>query len=308
MRAYLVQRALGALIAILGVSVIVFSLLRLTGDPAGLLLDSSATREDYIRLQRALGLDEPLPMQYVRFLAAAAHGDFGNSFRYKQPALQIVLQRVPATAALAASAFALSLIIAIPLGILSAVRHRSALDQTVALATLVGQGMPSFWLGIILILLVAVNLSLLPVSGSGTLAHLVLPAITLAAQPVSKFTRLTRSEVLEVLRQDYVRTARAKGLSERVVQYRHALRNAALALVTVAGLDVGYLLGGSIIVETVFAWPGIGRLMIDAVTQRDFPVVQADVFLIACTVVAINFVVDVLYCVLDPRIRLEAAS
>src|SRR5262249_54715773 len=177
--------------------------------------------------------------------------------------------------------------------------------EAIPLGALVGQGMRSFGLGSVLILRVAVNLSLLPVSGAGSPAHLVLPAITLAAQPISKFTRLTRSEVLEVLRQDYVRTARAKGLSERLIQYRHALKNAAIALVTVVGLDVGYLLGGSIIVETVFAWPGIGRLMVDAVTQRDFPVVQADVFLIACLVVLINLAVDVLYCWLDPRIRLD---
>ncbi len=305
MSGYLAQRALGALIAIVGVSAVVFIILRLSGDPAALLLDSSATPQDYLELRQVLGLDDSLPVQYVRFMGGVVQGEFGDSFRYKQPAMSVVLQRLPMTAELAVAALLLTLVVAVPLGILAAVRQGSAVDHLVSILTLLGQAMPTFWLGIVLILLVSVNWALLPVSGSGTPMHLILPAVTLAAHPISKFARLTRSEMLEVLRQDYIRTARAKGLSESVVQYQHALRNAAVALITILGLDVGYLLGGSIIVETVFAWPGIGRLMMDAISQRDFPLVQANVFLMASIVVAANFVVDLAYLYLDPRIRFE---
>jgi ABC-type dipeptide/oligopeptide/nickel transport system permease component len=287
---------------------VVFVILRLSGDPAALLIDPSATREQYDELRRTLGLEGSIPEQYVRFFTSALSGDFGTSFRHGRPALDVVIERVPATAQLAFAALGLTLITAIPLGVLSAVHRDSVIDRLASVVTLMGQGMPTFWLGIVLILIVAVNARILPVSGTGTPWHLVLPTIALAAHPISKFTRLTRSEMLEVLSQDYVRTARAKGLAERVVRYRHALKNASIGLVTVVGLDIGYLLGGSVIVETVFAWPGIGRLMIDAISQRDFPVVQADVFVMATTVVVVNFLVDISYPLLDPRIRLEGAA
>jgi peptide/nickel transport system permease protein len=287
---------------------VVFVILRLSGDPAALLIDPSATREQYIELRRTLGLEGSIPEQYVRFFTSALTGDFGTSFRHGRPALDVVLERVPATALLAFAALVVTLITAIPLGVLSAVHRDSVIDRLASVVTLMGQGVPTFWLGIVLILVVAVNARILPVSGTGTPWHLVLPTIALAAHPVSKFTRLTRSEMLEVLSQDYVRTARAKGLAERVVRYRHALKNASIGLVTVVGLDIGYLLGGSVIVETVFAWPGIGRLMIDAISQRDFPVVQADVFVMATTVVVVNFLVDISYPLLDPRIRLQGVA
>jgi ABC-type dipeptide/oligopeptide/nickel transport system permease component len=288
--------------------VVVFVILRLSGDPAALLIDPSATREQYVELRKTLGLEGSIPEQFFRFFTSALSGDFGTSFRHGRPALEVVMERVPATAQLAFAALAVTLFTAIPLGVLSAVHRDSFVDRLASVVTLMGQGMPTFWLGIVLILVVSVNARLLPVSGTGTPWHLVLPTIALAAHPISKFTRLTRSEMLEVLSQDYVRTARAKGLGERVVRYRHALKNASIGLVTVVGLDVGYLLGGSVIVETVFAWPGIGRLMIDAISQRDFPVVQADVFVMATTVVVVNFLVDISYPLLDPRIRLRGAA
>jgi ABC-type dipeptide/oligopeptide/nickel transport system permease component len=303
---YLVARALGAMVSIVGVTAIVFVVLRLTGNPAALLIDPGATPAQVEELRRSLGLDASIPEQYLRFVGGILRGDFGTSFRYHQPALPAVLDRVPATATLALATLALTLAVSIPLGMLAAVRRDSAFDRAVSLVTLLGQATPTFWLGIVLILVVAVNLRLLPTSGNATPAHLLLPMLTLAAAPISKYTRLTRAEMLEVLSSDYIRTARAKGLSELEVRYRHALKNASIALVTLIGLDVGYLLGGSVIVETVFAWPGIGRLMIDAVSQQDFPVVQADVFLLASLVVFANFAVDAVYPLLDPRIRLAA--
>jgi len=305
---YIARRALGAVISIVGVSAVVFIILRLSGDPAALLIDPTATQEQYLELRKILGLEGSIPEQYLRFVSSAASGDFGSSFRQGRPALDVVVERLPAIAQLAVGALLLTLIIAIPLGVLSAVHRDSTIDRIASLVTLLGQGIPTFWLGILLILIVSVSWRLLPVSGMGSVAHLVLPTITLAAHPISKFTRLTRSEMLEVLSQDYVRTARAKGLSEAVVRYRHALKNASIGLVTIIGLDVGYLLGGSVIVETVFAWPGIGRLMIDAISQRDFPVVQANVFVMANIVVLINLIVDVSYPLFDPRIRLQAQA
>jgi peptide/nickel transport system permease protein len=301
---YLAARALGAMVSIVGVTAIVFVVLRLSGNPAALLIDPGATPAQVEELRRALGLDASIPEQYVRFVGGILRGDFGTSFRYDQPALPAVLERVPATATLALATLALTLAVSIPLGIIAAVKRDTTFDRAISLVTLLGQGTPSFWLGIVLILVVAVNLRLLPTSGNATPAHLILPVLTLAAAPISKYTRLTRAEMLEVLSSDYIRTARAKGLSEFVVRYRHALKNASIALVTLIGLDTGYLLGGSVIVETVFAWPGVGRLMIDAVSQQDFPVVQADVFLLACLVVLANFLVDAIYPLLDPRIRL----
>jgi peptide/nickel transport system permease protein len=301
---YLAARALGAMVSIVGVTAIVFVVLRVSGDPAALLIDPTATPQQFAELRHSLGLDASIPEQYVRFIGGVLRGDFGTSFRYHQPAMPTVLARVPATMTLALATLVFTLVLAIPLGIIAAVRRDTLLDRAVSLITLIGQGTPSFWLGIVLILLVAVDLRLLPTSGNSAAANLVLPMLTLSAAPISKYTRLTRAEMLEVLASDYIRTARAKGLSEFVVRFRHALKNASIALVTLIGLDVGFLLGGSIIVETVFAWPGVGRLMIDAVSQQDFPVVQADVFLLACVVVVANFVVDAVYPLLDPRISL----
>jgi peptide/nickel transport system permease protein len=305
MTTFLLARFAQSIVVILGVLFLVFIILQLTGDPARLMLSPQATLEDIERVRRQMGFDRPLPEQFLRFLGGAVRGDFGRSLRYTdQPALAIVVERFPATVELALATLAWSIPVALVLGLASAVR-RASVSESVAMTTaLLGQSMPSFWLGLMLILVFSVNLGLLPSSGRGTLSHVVLPALTLGGFFMARLTRLVRSGLLDVLGQDYVRTARAKGLAERIVVARHAFKNAAIPIVTILGLDVGTLLGGAVITETVFAWPGIGRLAIEAIAVRDFPVVQADVFFIALTFVAINLVVDVLYTWLDPRVRL----
>ena len=304
---FLLRRLLHALFVVWGVVTVVFFLVRLTGDPAAFLVDQTATREEVAHVRHLLGLDRPLPVQYVAFLGAAARGDFGTSIREKRPAMRMVLEHLwPATAELAAAAIALSVILAVPLGIFSATHKDHAADHLSRLGSLFLQSMPPFWLGLMLILFFAVQLGgLLPAYGSGSLRHLILPAVTLAAAPLAQNVRLVRAGMLEVLQQDYVRTARAKGVMERGVLYRHALRNAALPFITVTGLSLGFMLSGAIIIETVFAWPGVGRLIVQAVPGRDFPVIQAGVFVFGVTFVAVNLVVDVLYALVDPRVRLS---
>ena len=289
-----------------GVVTVVFFLVRLTGDPTLFLVDQSATQEEIAHMRAFLGLDRPLVVQYVDFVGAAVRGDFGASIREKRPAMRMVMEHFwPATVELAAAALFLSTVLAVPLGVVSATHRGRFVDHLSRIASLFLQSMPSFWLGIMLILLFAVALGgLLPAYGSGGLEHLILPAVALAAAPLAQNVRLIRAGMLEVLGQDYVRTARAKGVVERGVIYRHALRNAALPVITVTGLSLGFMLSGAIIIETVFAWPGMGRLIVQAVPGRDFPVIQAGVFVFALVFVAINLVVDVLYTVADPRVRL----
>jgi ABC-type dipeptide/oligopeptide/nickel transport system permease component len=302
---YVVARFVESVVVVLGVLLLVFVILQLTGDPARLMLPQEATLEDIERLRRYMGFDRPLPVQFVRFLAGAVRGDFGSSLRYRdQPALAIVLERLPATVELAAVTLAWSIPVAFLLGLVSAVRRASLQESAAMLAALLGQSMPTFWLGLMLILVFSVELGWLPSSGRGGIQHVVLPAVTLGGFFMARLTRLVRSGLLDVLGQDYVRTARAKGLAEPAVVGRHALKNASIPIVTIIGLDIGTVLGGAVITETVFAWPGVGRLAIDSIAVRDFPVVQADVFIIAVAFVAINFSVDVLYTWLDPRIRL----
>ncbi|HUP35744.1 MAG TPA: ABC transporter permease [Candidatus Limnocylindria bacterium] len=307
MRRFLLRRLLHALIVVWGVVTVVFFLVRLTGDPSAFLVDQSATREEVAAVRAQLGLDRPLLVQYFEFLAAVPRGDFGISIRERRPAMAMVLGHFwPATVELAAAAILLSTALAIPLGIVSATHKDRAPDHASRLASLLLQSMPSFWLGLMLILFFAVQLGgLLPAYGSGTLRHLILPAVALAAAPLAQNVRLIRAGMLEVLQQDYVRTARAKGAPERLVLYRHALRNAALPFITVTGLSLGFMLSGTIIIETVFSWPGLGRLLVQAVPGRDFPVIQAGVFLFAVIFVAVNLVVDLLYAVVDPRVRLS---
>jgi peptide/nickel transport system permease protein len=306
MQAFLLRRLLHALFVAWGVVTVVFFLVRLTGDPTLFLVDPSATQEEIAHTRALLGLDRPLAVQYADFLAGAVQGDFGVSIREKRPAMGMVLEHFwPATVELAVAALMLSTLPAVPLGVISATHRGRAADHISRLASLLLQSMPSFWLGIMLILTFAVWLGgLLPAYGSGTWRHLVLPAIALAAAPLAQNVRLVRAGMLEVLGHDYVRTARAKGLSEGGVVYRHALRNAALPVITVTGLSLGFMLSGALIIETVFAWPGMGRLIVQAVPGRDFPVIQAGVFLFALVFVVLNVVVDVLYTVADPRVRL----
>jgi ABC-type dipeptide/oligopeptide/nickel transport system permease component len=302
---YILARFVQSIVVILGVLLLVFVILHLTGDPARLMLPPEATLQDIERLRRQMGFDRPLPEQFVRYLGGAIRGDFGQSLRYRdQPAMAVVLERFPATIELAVATLAWSIPAAFILGLLAAVRRASLQDQAAMVTALVGQSMPSFWLGLMLILIFSVNLGLLPSSGRGGFAHIVLPALTLGGFFMARLTRLVRSGVLEVLGHDYVRTARAKGLAERAVVVRHALKNAAIPIVTIIGLDIGALLGGAVITETVFAWPGVGRLAVDSIYVRDFPVVQADVFVIAVAFVLINLAVDIVYTWLDPRVAL----
>jgi ABC-type dipeptide/oligopeptide/nickel transport system permease component len=242
-------------------------------------------------------------VQYAVFLGNALRGDFGRSIHFRQPALGVVLSRLPATFELGLTAFVLAAIIALPIGVVSAVRRNSAVDQATMGLALVGQSAPTFFIGILLILVVSLKLGLLPTSGRGDWRHLILPALTLGAFAMASIARLTRSAVLEVLRADYVRTARAKGLSEVLVVAKHTLKNAAVPIVTITGLQFGTLLGGAVVTETVFAWPGIGRLAIQSIYNRDYPVVQCTVFLSAVLFIVINFCIDLLYGLLDPRVR-----
>ncbi len=301
---YLTRRLLHSLLTLLGVSVLVFAILRvLPGDPARMLLPDGAPQSAVDELNRQLGLKEPLPVQYWLFLVSVARGDFGSSFQYKAPALRVFLERVPATLALTAAAMLLTVVGGLAIGILAAVRHGGPADYAGTVLAVLGQSLPNFWLGIMLVLLFSVTLRWLPSSGFQGWQHLVLPAITLAAYPTALVARLTRSSMLDVLNQDYVRTARSKGLPERVVVLRHALKNAAIPVVTLIGLQIGALLSGAVITESVFAWPGVGKLVVDAIFFRDFPVVQTVLIFSATVFVAINLLADVLYTLADPRIR-----
>jgi len=305
MKTYLARRLLQSLLVLFGVSFVVFFILHLTGDPALVLLPPDASAEDVQRFREAMGFNDPFIVQYGRFLSGALRGDFGQSVRHGEPAFNLVVERMPATFELAGAALGVALILAIPAGIISAVRRNTMLDYVSTIVALLGQSMPTFWLGIMLILVFSVQFNLLPSSGRGGLAHLILPAITLGLFTTARITRLTRSGMLEALNQDYIRTARAKGVGGPPVIWKHALKNAAIPIVTIVGIELGTLLGGSVITETIFAWPGVGRLSVQAIYNRDYRVVQAAVFLLSTTFVLVNLVVDMLYTYLDPRIRLR---
>ena len=302
MARYMVGRLAYSVMVIFGVVVVVFAIMRLTGDPAALLLPLGFTQDDLQQVRREMDLDQPLHVQLAKYLSRAARGNFGQSLRYHDSAIRLVLERAPATLWLTAGAMVVMGLVALPLGILAASRRDSLLDAAASAVALTGQAMPTFWLGIIFILVFGLRLRWLPTSGSGTVWHLVMPSIALGAFSAGLTTRLVRSSLLEVLSQHYVRTARSKGLSERLVIFKHALRNAAIPVVTIAGLQLGTLLGGAIVTETVFGYPGMARLAVEAVFYRDFPVVQAFVVVTAIVMVGINVLVDVCYVVLDPRI------
>ncbi len=316
MRRYVVRRLLLLVPVLLGVSVIIFMVLHLApGDPAEIMLGSQATQADLERLRAELGLTEPLYVQYVHWLGLVARGDLGRSIWMKRPVLNEVLGRFNATLVLTGAALVLSTAAGLALGIASAIRPNSLLDRLSAVASLFGASMPVFWLGIVLMVIFALWLGWLPASGMfapygggdlrDLLVHLALPAVTLAAASVTIIARLTRSTMLETLGQDYIRTARAKGVVERAVVLRHGLKNALIPIVTVVGVQAGYLLGGAVLTETVFAWPGVGTLMVQGILARDFPLVQGCVLVVALSFVVINLVVDLLYAWLDPRIRYE---
>ena len=304
MWAYVRRRLLLSLMTYWAVASIVFGLLYLTGDPVSVLLAGTpASRTDVAQLRRDLGFDRPVAVQYGRFLAGAVRGDLGNSMRSGRPAMQVVLQRVAFTAELATVAIAFALVLAVPLGVLSAMFRDSLLDRALMLLTMVGQSMPIFWVGLLMILVFAVGLQWLPAGGAAGIRYVVLPAATLSLYPLARITRLVRSSLVDVLNQEYVLAARARGVSEIIVVGKHALKNASLPVVTVAALQFGQMLGGAVITETIFGWPGIGHYTVIAIQERDFPVVQAAVLLSSGVFIALNLAVDLLYGYLDPRIR-----
>lgn len=304
MQRYIVRRLLQGLVTLFLVSIIVFILGRLTGDPVALLLSEFSTFEDQERLTRQLGLDKPLPEQYAIFLWNAVRGDLGRSIRGdRAPALNLILERLPATVQLASISVLLSFLIGLPLGVLAAVRRGSFVDTISRVVALLGQAVPVFWLGIAAMYVFSVQLKLLPTSGYGTAKQFVLPVFAMSAFTVAAFLRLTRSGMLEALESEYVKLARIKGLSETTVVWKHALRNSLIPVLTYMGTIFGRLVTGAVVVETVFAWPGVGRLAFDAVMLRDFPVLQAVVLFMATAFIGVNLAVDVLYAYIDPRIR-----
>ncbi|MFN7979119.1 MAG: ABC transporter permease [Vicinamibacterales bacterium] len=324
MGTYIARRLVQSLVVIAGVTLVSFLALQAGGDPTYLFVSERATAEEVALVRHALGFDRPLHVQYLSFVAGLARGDFGQSLSYRQPALDLVLGAFPATIELAVFAFVLAVGVAVPLGVLAARRRGTATDGAITLLGLVGQSVPNFWMGIMLILVFGLYLRWLPISGHvpvllplvngeiatavrnlpDALAHLILPGLAVATYSLARNTRLVRSSMLDVLGQDYVRTARAKGLAEDVVIIHHALRNAWLPVVTMLGLEFGFLLGGVVVTETVFSYPGIGRLLFNAINQRDIPLVQAGVILLAVNFVLLNTLVDLVYVRLDPRVDL----
>jgi peptide/nickel transport system permease protein len=306
MRRYVLSRMAQLFPVLFGVVTIVFLLLHLIpGDPVEIMLGESAVVAQKEELRRELKLDRPVAAQYVEFLGGLVTGDLGVSFRSREPVVREILSRVPATMLLASASLLVALLVAVPLGVLSAMRQHSPLDHLSAFLAMLGLSMPNFWLGPLLILVFSIRMGLFPVAGYGTARHLVLPALTMGAGMAAILMRMLRSSLLEEVRQEYVRAATAKGLSHRAAVLRHALKNSAIPVLTVLGLQFGALLSGSIITETIFSWPGIGRLLVQAIDARDYPLVQGCVLFIALCTVAVNLATDLLYSRLDPRIRYE---
>ena len=300
---FIVRRTISAVPVVIAVSFIVFGMIFLAGDPAVLMMPPEATVEDIAAFRHAYGFDDPFIVQYGRFLGKALRGDLGKSLRYNESALELVLQRLPATLQLSGFSMLFATLIALPLGILSALRRNSWADYVASVFAVIGQSMPNYWLGFLLVYLIAVKWHLLPTSGGPGLEFVILPAVTIAMAVMALITRMVRSTMLEVLSEDYVRTARAKGLRESAVILGHALRNALLPVITIVALQFGHILGGAVVVETIFAWPGLGLLTINAIYGRDYPVVQASVFFLSISFVLINLIVDISYQLLDPRVR-----
>jgi len=304
MGTYIARRALHGAIVLLGVSIVVFLLMHLSGDPVAVLLPLDTPPEQVEAFRHEMGFDRPLPVQYVIFLSRAVRGDFGYSYHYRTDAMTIVLERMPATLKLTVSALFVALIVSIPAGILAALNRGKISDIVIRVSVLLGQAVPGFWLALVLIMIFGVRLRWLPVSGAEGWQSLVLPAIVAGSFSMATITRLLRGNLLETLGENYIQTARSKGLPRRMIITRHALKNAAIPVVTVIGLQIGWLLGGAVIAEVVFAYPGMGRLAVTAISYRDVPVIQSFVAITATIVVIINLIVDVAYSWLDPRIRL----
>lgn len=303
MVSYIVNRLWQLVITLFIVSLVVFFLVRLRGDPVTVMAPPTFNQEQIEALRRAWGFDKPLWEQYVVFLRKAVTGDFGRSVQHRIPAIELVMDRLLNTYILAGTSALVALVIAIPLGVFSAVKRNSVIDVGLTLAATGGRAMPSFWVGLMLMLVFSVHLRLLPAYGAETPASIIMPALSLGTGMAASLSRLTRSAMLETLGQDYIRTARSKGLRESVVVFRHALQNALIPVVTSFGLQLGWLLGGAVVVESVFSWPGLGRLMIESINVRDITVVQAGLLFFATSFILINLVVDILYTYLDPRVR-----
>jgi peptide/nickel transport system permease protein len=303
MQRYLIKRFAQSLLTLVALSVIIFCLTRFTGDPIVLMLPDDASHEDIAQLRHALGLDRPLPVQYWRFISRAVQGDFGRSIKGQMPVMDLIKDRLPNSLKLAAVSLVITLLIALPLGVMAAVRKGSSIDTLANVVAVLGQSLPQFWVGIVLIQIFAVRLRLLPVAGTGSLSHYILPGFTLGWFLVAGIMRLLRSSMLEVLDSEFVKLARIKGLSARTVIWKHALKNALIPVLTFGAIYLAILITGAILVETVFAWPGIGQLIYQGIVYRDFPVVQAVVMLTALIVVAVNLLVDITYAYIDPRIR-----
>jgi peptide/nickel transport system permease protein len=302
MQAYVLRRLLQLVVTVFVVSLIVFFMVRLKGDPIAVMAPPTFNEEQIAQLRRAWGFDKPIWDQYVIFITKAVTGDFGQSIQARRPAMELVFERLGYTYLLTAASALVGALIAIPLGILSAIKRNSPLDLLLTGLSSIGTAMPSFWLGLMLILLFSVTLRILPAFGALTPEAIIMPAVTLGVGMAARLSRLTRSAMLEILGEDYVRTARSKGLSSYVVITRHALRNALIPVITVIGLQLGWLLGGSVVVESVFSWPGLGRLMIESINVRDITVVQAGLLWFALSFMLINLAVDIAYTFLDPRI------
>ena len=305
MRKYIIRRLGYSTISLVLLSLTIFFFVRVTGDPAVLLVEPGASKADLEQIRQQFGLDRPLFVQYGHFVSALVRGDFGQSFYYRTPVLELYLSRLPNSLLLAAAAMTLSLLIGIPSGILAAVRVNGWWDRVGKIFALLGLSLPSFWVGLVMILFFSVYLGWLPSSGAGTVWHLIMPAFALGWFFAAAHMRMTRSSMLEVMGSEYVKLARLKGLPERMVITKHAFKNALIPVLTLAGINLVIMVNVAVIVETVFAWPGIGRLLYEGVAFRDFPVVQATVLLGGAMIVVVNLLVDILYAVIDPRIRLE---
>lgn len=309
MQNYILRRIGEMLIVLLLMSIVVFVLSRLTGDPVSLLLSDYASEEDRARVTQELGLDKPVLVQYGNFLGNALRGDFGNSLMGDQrPAIEIVLERLPASLKLASVAFIFSLALGIPLGVIAASNHGTVWDTFARLLALIGQSVPAFWLGLVLMYVLSVKWGWLPTSGYGGWQYFVLPVLTLGLFTASAVTRLIRNTMLDVLASDYIKLARLKGLSETSVVWKHALRNSLIPMLTFMGTFLATMITGAVVVETVFSWPGIGRLAFEAILNRDFPLIQAVVLMMTTLFIFINLVVDISYAIVDPRIRLSGSQ
>lgn len=300
---YLIKRLIQAVFVVLGISVMVFIIMHLNGDPTLLMLPPGTPEPEIEQWREKMGFNLPVYQQYLNFITGVLHGDFGESLKTGRPVLVMIMERFPATIELACSGILISIIIGIPLGILSAVKKDSYLDILARSLAVIGQAIPSFWLGLLLIVIFSITLHWLPTSGRGSLLQLIMPSITIGFFSMATVLRLTRSSLIEVLKADYIRTAKAKGLTHITIIFQHALRNSLLPLITAIGMEIGHLLGGSLLTETIFAWPGIGALAVEAIYTRDYPLVQAIVFITATVFVLINIGVDILYGIIDPRIN-----